>query len=107
MTTTGSDTEGDDEGDRGDGLGCRSGRDDAGEVVVQVHPSGIVPTELTRPSTWTDHLERDRTPSRSAASSSNPRPGAPEPAARHSAIRLVDAAAGNRGGLGEATGTEG
>src|SRR6059036_3039285 len=33
------------------------------DVVVQVHASGFVPTELTWPSTWTDHLDRDRTPS--------------------------------------------
>src|SRR5436305_1408996 len=34
-----------------------------GDVVVQVHASGFVPTELTWPSTWTDRLVRDRTPS--------------------------------------------
>src|SRR4249920_86459 len=33
------------------------------DVVVQVHASGFVGTELTWPSTWTDRLERDRTPS--------------------------------------------
>src|SRR5215831_14873004 len=33
------------------------------DVVVQVHASGFVPTELEWPSTWTDRLERDRTPS--------------------------------------------
>src|ERR1700757_4670564 len=33
------------------------------EVVVQVHASGFVPTELTWPPTWTDRLDRDRTPS--------------------------------------------
>src|SRR4051812_5901746 len=33
------------------------------DVVVQVHASGFVPTELTWPSTWTDRLARDRTPS--------------------------------------------
>src|SRR5256714_2181245 len=33
------------------------------DVVVQVHASGFVPTELTWPSTWTDRLERARTPS--------------------------------------------
>ena len=33
------------------------------DVVVQVHASGFVPTELARPSTWTDRLGRDRTPS--------------------------------------------
>src|SRR5207253_6052999 len=32
------------------------------DVVVQVHASGFVGTELTWPSTWTDRLERDRTP---------------------------------------------
>lgn len=32
------------------------------DVVVQVHASGFVPTELTWPSTWTDRVERDRTP---------------------------------------------
>ena len=31
--------------------------------VVQVHASGFVPTELTWPSTWTDRLGRNRTPS--------------------------------------------
>jgi NADPH:quinone reductase-like Zn-dependent oxidoreductase len=33
------------------------------DVVVEVHASGFVPTELTWPSTWTDRLGRDRTPS--------------------------------------------
>src|SRR5204862_2336040 len=33
------------------------------DVIVQVHASGFVPTELTWPSTWTDRRERDRTPS--------------------------------------------
>jgi NADPH:quinone reductase-like Zn-dependent oxidoreductase len=33
------------------------------DVVVQVYASGFVPTELTWPSTWTDRLDRDRTPS--------------------------------------------
>src|SRR5262249_26291930 len=33
------------------------------DVVVQVHASGFVPTELAWPSTWTDRLDRDRTPS--------------------------------------------
>src|SRR5919112_101727 len=33
------------------------------DAVVQVHASGFVPTELTWPSTWTDRLGRDRTPS--------------------------------------------
>ena len=33
------------------------------DVVVEVHASGFVPTELTWPPTWTDRLGRDRTPS--------------------------------------------
>jgi NADPH:quinone reductase-like Zn-dependent oxidoreductase len=33
------------------------------DVVVQIHASGFVGTELTWPSTWTDRLGRDRTPS--------------------------------------------
>jgi D-arabinose 1-dehydrogenase-like Zn-dependent alcohol dehydrogenase len=33
------------------------------DVVVQVHASGFVGTELTWPSTWTDRLDRNRTPS--------------------------------------------
>ena len=33
------------------------------DVVVQVHASGFVPTELKWSSTWTDRLGRDRTPS--------------------------------------------
>ena len=33
------------------------------DVVVQVHASGFVMTELTWPSTWADRLGRDRTPS--------------------------------------------
>jgi NADPH:quinone reductase-like Zn-dependent oxidoreductase len=32
------------------------------DAVVQVHASGFVGTELTWPSTWTDRLGRDRTP---------------------------------------------
>jgi NADPH:quinone reductase-like Zn-dependent oxidoreductase len=32
------------------------------DVVVQVHASGFVPTELAWPPTWTDRLGRDRTP---------------------------------------------
>ncbi|MBR0731604.1 NADP-dependent oxidoreductase [Bradyrhizobium japonicum] len=32
------------------------------DVIVQVQASGFVPTELEWPSTWTDRLERDRTP---------------------------------------------
>src|SRR6201991_1259333 len=34
-----------------------------GDVVVEVHASGFTPDELTWPSTWTDRLGRDRTPS--------------------------------------------
>jgi NADPH:quinone reductase-like Zn-dependent oxidoreductase len=33
------------------------------EVVVQVHASGFTSGELTWPSTWSDRLHRDRTPS--------------------------------------------
>src|SRR5579871_1815525 len=33
------------------------------DVIVQIHASGFVPTELTWPSTWSDRLNRDRTPS--------------------------------------------
>ena len=33
------------------------------DVVVQVHASGFVGTELAWPSTWTDRLDRARTPS--------------------------------------------
>jgi len=33
------------------------------DVVVRVHASGWVGTELAWPSTWTDRLDRDRTPS--------------------------------------------
>jgi NADPH:quinone reductase-like Zn-dependent oxidoreductase len=32
------------------------------DVVVEVHASGFVPTELAWPSTWADRLGRDRTP---------------------------------------------
>jgi NADPH:quinone reductase-like Zn-dependent oxidoreductase len=32
------------------------------DVIVQIHASGFVKTELSWPSTWTDRLERDRTP---------------------------------------------
>ena len=32
------------------------------DVVVQVHASGFVPTELEWPSTWADRRDRDRTP---------------------------------------------
>jgi NADPH:quinone reductase-like Zn-dependent oxidoreductase len=33
------------------------------DVVVRIHASGFVQTELAWPSTWTDHRGRDRTPS--------------------------------------------
>jgi NADPH:quinone reductase-like Zn-dependent oxidoreductase len=33
------------------------------DVIVQVHASGFVPTELEWPSTWADRRARDRTPS--------------------------------------------
>jgi NADPH:quinone reductase-like Zn-dependent oxidoreductase len=33
------------------------------DVVVEVHASGYVPTELEWPSTWTDRADRDRAPS--------------------------------------------
>src|SRR5215472_480378 len=33
------------------------------DVVVEVYASGFVNTELAWPSTWTDRLDRDRTPS--------------------------------------------
>src|SRR2546429_1079798 len=33
------------------------------DVVVQIHASGFVGTELVWPSTWTDRRNRDRTPS--------------------------------------------
>ena len=33
------------------------------DVIVQVHASGFVPDELAWPPTWTDRLDRDRTPS--------------------------------------------
>jgi len=33
------------------------------DVVVQIHASGFVPTEMEWPSTWTDRRGRDRTPS--------------------------------------------
>ena len=33
------------------------------DVIVQIHASGFVPTELSWPSTWTDRRGRDRTPS--------------------------------------------
>src|SRR4029078_7686858 len=31
------------------------------DVIVQIHASGFVPTEMEWPSTWTDRLDRDRT----------------------------------------------
>jgi NADPH:quinone reductase-like Zn-dependent oxidoreductase len=33
------------------------------DVVVEIHASGFVPTELEWPSTWTDRRKQDRTPS--------------------------------------------
>jgi NADPH:quinone reductase-like Zn-dependent oxidoreductase len=33
------------------------------DVIVQIHASGFVTTELTWPSTWTDRRDSDRTPS--------------------------------------------
>src|SRR6201995_486914 len=33
------------------------------DVIVEIHASGFVPTELEWPSTWTDARDRDRTPS--------------------------------------------
>jgi NADPH:quinone reductase-like Zn-dependent oxidoreductase len=33
------------------------------DVVVEIHASGFVPTEMAWPSTSTDRLNRDRTPS--------------------------------------------
>jgi NADPH:quinone reductase-like Zn-dependent oxidoreductase len=33
------------------------------DVIVQIHASGFVPTELGWPSTWTDRADRDRNPS--------------------------------------------
>jgi len=33
------------------------------DVIVEIHASGFVPTEMAWPSTWTDRLGRDRTPS--------------------------------------------
>jgi NADPH:quinone reductase-like Zn-dependent oxidoreductase len=33
------------------------------DVIVQIHASGIVSTELAWPSTWTDRADRNRTPS--------------------------------------------
>jgi NADPH:quinone reductase-like Zn-dependent oxidoreductase len=34
-----------------------------GDVIVEVHASGFTGNELGCPSTWTDRLGRDRTPS--------------------------------------------
>src|SRR3954466_16338522 len=33
------------------------------DVIVEVHASGFVPTEMAWPSTWTDRANRERTPS--------------------------------------------
>jgi NADPH:quinone reductase-like Zn-dependent oxidoreductase len=33
------------------------------DVVVQIHASAFISTELGWPSTWTDRIDRDRTPS--------------------------------------------
>src|ERR1700751_2580505 len=33
------------------------------DVVVRIHASGFVPTEMEWPSTWTDRRDRDPTPS--------------------------------------------
>src|SRR3979490_911168 len=33
------------------------------DVVVEIHASGFVPTEMAWPSTWADRRGRDRTPS--------------------------------------------
>src|SRR5499425_1910571 len=33
------------------------------DVIVQIHASGFVPTELTWPSTWADRVDRERSPS--------------------------------------------
>src|SRR5205809_2981771 len=33
------------------------------DVVVEIHASGFVPTEMAWPSTWTDRRGRDRAPS--------------------------------------------
>src|SRR6516164_1913485 len=33
------------------------------DVIVQIHASGFVPTEMAWPSTWADRRDRDRTPS--------------------------------------------
>jgi NADPH:quinone reductase-like Zn-dependent oxidoreductase len=72
-TTIGPDGEADDEGDRRDNQAAGTAgmtlverpepQAAINDVVVQVHASGFVPTELTWPSTWTDRVGRDRTPS--------------------------------------------
>src|SRR3981189_980352 len=33
------------------------------DVIVQIHASGFVPTEMEWPATWADRVNRDRTPS--------------------------------------------
>src|SRR3954465_3675153 len=33
------------------------------DVIVEIHASGFVPTEMAWPSTWTDRRTRDRAPS--------------------------------------------
>ncbi|MCW3050036.1 MAG: NADPH:quinone reductase, partial [Solirubrobacterales bacterium] len=33
------------------------------DVIVEIHASGFVPTEMEWPSTWADRVNRDRTPS--------------------------------------------
>src|SRR5207237_328746 len=33
------------------------------DVIVQIHASGFVPTEMEWPSTWADRVNRDRAPS--------------------------------------------
>ena len=38
------------------------------DVIVQIHASGFVPTEMEWPSTWTDRRNLDRTPSIPATS---------------------------------------
>src|SRR4029079_7491907 len=51
-------------GTAGETLGERPAPEPAiNDVAVQVHASGFVGTELAWPSTWTDRLSRDRTPS--------------------------------------------
>ena len=61
------------ESDRGDRSVSGYGRDALVErpepgaaindVIVRVHASGFVPTDLDWPSTWTDRAGRDKTPS--------------------------------------------